>query len=190
MDPDFNPYQVTPQASTWQDPKSQDMKFYVVSTRKLVILYFATFGLYTVFWFYQNWQLYKTRTNDSSIWSVPRAIFYIFFTHTLFRAVEYTIDSEGRDYRWDAGGTATLFVVITLLERVCDRIPSTFADIAGIALFVVKVLPLMNAQKAINAACAPLPEQSNNKFTAANYVWIALGGLLWIVVLIGLSTHE
>ena len=41
--------------------ESQPM-FFPVSRLKLLVMSLVTFGLYEVFWFYKNWQLFKAAT--------------------------------------------------------------------------------------------------------------------------------
>ena len=65
-------------------PESPRHMFYVVSKIKFLVLFFATFSLYGVYWNFKNWSLYKNYHNDD-IWPIMRAIFSVFFTHSLFR---------------------------------------------------------------------------------------------------------
>ena len=41
---------------------SAELPFYCVSTMKLSILSFTTFGLYELFWFYKNWVKVRARS--------------------------------------------------------------------------------------------------------------------------------
>src|SRR5580698_7122097 len=61
--------------------------FFPVSPLKLVVMSTVTFGLYEVYWFYQNWKLIKQRTglNIMPFW---RAVFGVLFCYPFFREVE------------------------------------------------------------------------------------------------------
>ncbi|GGM77497.1 hypothetical protein OCF84_17105 [Shewanella xiamenensis] len=54
-----------------------------VSLAKFVIMFFATFGLYQIYWFYKQWQALK-EYYDLDAWPIARCIFTVFFTHSLF----------------------------------------------------------------------------------------------------------
>jgi hypothetical protein len=72
-------------------PRTQENgMFYVVSERKFYLLFIATLGMYSVYWFYQNWATYKAgssygSSDAASIWPLGRTILAIFFVHALFR---------------------------------------------------------------------------------------------------------
>ncbi len=70
-------------------------EFFPTSQRKLVVLFIVTFGAYPVYWFYKNWALYK-KNAEKKIMPLLRAIFYIFFTHSLFRIVEVIVSMTKR----------------------------------------------------------------------------------------------
>ncbi|MEL7184814.1 MAG: hypothetical protein AAFN50_00085 [Pseudomonadota bacterium] len=121
-----------------------------------------------------------------------RGIFYIFFTHSLFTDVDTRLRDKDPDYSWSPNLIATLFVLLTIINRVADRVMPEALISGWVILFSASlwfVLPalLVPAQKAINAACSDPNGASNRKLTAANYVWLLLGLLLWAVVLLGLA---
>jgi len=91
--------------------------FYVVAPRKFYLLAVLTFNLYFVYWFYRNWRRIKERNNED-IWPPARAIFYIFFTHALFKNIDLKIKLLGKTFSWNPGMTATLFVVLSIVSNV------------------------------------------------------------------------
>ena len=101
-----------------------DNMFYVVSPKKFLVLFIGTLGMYQLYWFYQNWMKYKL-DNNSSLWPVPRAIFSIFFTHSLFRKVNEELEFKAVKEKWDYATAATLFVLFTLISNadgIFDRV--------------------------------------------------------------------
>lgn len=94
--------------------------FYVVSKQKFWILFAATFGIYSLYWFYQHWRQYK-RFTGTSIWPVPRAIFSVFFAHSLFRSIRNMADEQGYSPPISPGLLATIYVVFSLLSNGADR---------------------------------------------------------------------
>ena len=81
-----NPYEA-PKSRLETSVEKGDKQFYVVSVKKFTILFFFTIGMYVLYWFYGNWKRYKAYSGKN-IWPVPRAIFAIFFTHSLFSEVQ------------------------------------------------------------------------------------------------------
>ncbi len=166
--------------------------YYVVASKKFFLLFFSTMGLYQVYWFYKNWQLYKARTNEK-IWPFMRAIFFIFFTHSLLRNVDKSIKEARVKCEWNSNSLATTFVLLSLVSNLMDRLSaksvgSPYTDILSFAILPFLGLQLHAAQQAINIACNDANGESNQSLSRANYIWIGIGLLLWGVVIFGLVT--
>lgn len=160
-------------------------KFYVVSPKKFYILFIATFGLYQLYWFYKNWELYK-KTGNYNLWPIPRAIFSIFFTHALFRYVNKELEEKQIKSNWSHATTATLYVIITIFSNLSDRIlEKTVGEVvSGIILMLtipVTAWILFQAQMRINLACGSSKGEENSILTLANYAWIFVGLSLWLL---------
>jgi len=186
-----NAYQ-TPQAdlSTVSDINAT---YYVVSIKKFITLYISTLGVYGIYWFYKNWSLHKTTTN-SNAWPVMRGIFSIFFTHSLFRNVNETLEKKDIPYSWDHSLLATTYVVSAIFSNISDRlssesIGSPITDFAGFIFTGLMALALYKAQIAINTACDDPQGLTNNHFSPANIAWIILGIALWVLIFIGMSSY-
>lgn len=179
----------TPEAAV--DVAEQDeARYYVVSPKKFLVLAITTFNLYFVYWFYKNWDNVKRRDNDDS-WPIPRAIFYIFFTHSLLTDVSETLKRKAIEFAWQPSVIASVFVGLTLADTGIGRLAyknvgSPYTDMFGIAMAVVLPMVLLPAQKAINSACEDASGKSNNSLTVINWVWMVLGGLFWLATLAGL----
>lgn len=188
FDMDTNPY-AAPQADLSLQTQP-DAPLYIVSTKKFWVMLIATLGLYQMYWFYRNWKLYKDNTNRD-VWPIPRAIFNIFFAHSLNRIVDRRIKSQQLTHRWSPDAFALIFVVFAIIGNACDRlsmknIGSPVTDILGLVLVPIWGWAMWQTQLAINVACRDIEGESNSTFTAANYVWMAMGALLWALVLFGL----
>lgn len=167
--------------------------FYVVSRKKLAILFIATAGLYGIYWFYKNWRNYKFHpSGDRSIWPVPRAIFSIFFTHALFREIKANGHDKPVLAEWNNESHATKLVLTMIVSSVLDRlsyrsIGSPYTDFASLVILAPWLTQLLSAQHMINAGCGDPDGASNSRLTNANYVWIVLGVIFWILVIVGIS---
>lgn len=168
--------------------------FYVVSSHKFLLLFFGTVGIYSVYWFWRHWKLHKI-DKKLDIWPVPRAIFQIFFAHSLNREVDYLIQRKRLRFDWSPGGLATLFVVASLVSGVADRlswngIGSPISDLVSLATLLPVGYCLLRTQQAANLACDDPAGDTNRRLTVANYVWLAVGALWWLLVAVGLMLPE
>ena len=164
--------------------------FYVVAPRKFYLLAVLTFNLYFVYWFYRNWRRIKERNNED-IWPPARAIFYIFFTHALFKNIDLKIKSLGKTFSWNPGVTATLFVVLSIVSNVVDRVASSgtgepITDYIGLLSAPILPIFLLSAQRAINFSCEDPTGSGNDKLTLANWAWMVFGGFWWLLVVFGI----
>jgi hypothetical protein len=169
--------------------------FYVVSQRKLAILFLATFGLYAVYWFYKNWDRYKdawpyASEVGSTIWPVPRAVFSVFFVHSLFRKIKVHGQDKPAVAGWSNNLDATLMVLFLLASSFLDRaanksLGSPYTDWLSLAILAPLLFQFVKAQEMINLSCGDPGGESNSGFCKANYAWTVCGGLFWILVLIG-----
>jgi hypothetical protein len=163
-----------------------DDRFYVVSARKLLILTFATFGMYLLYWHFKNWSLHRRATGDS-VWPVPRAIFSLFFTHSLFRRFA-NHDVTHKRGGWDSDSYATTMVLLMIIGYVLSWTGqgSLLFDVISLMLLIPTALLLKQVQLEVNARCGDPTGSSNDTFTVANVVWSLLGGVLWLFVILGL----
>ena len=180
-----------PQAEIRDMDEQQSLEFYVVAPRKFLILFFFTLGLYQFYWFYKHWSCYRAWHREP-MWPVARAIFAIFFMHSLNREIEDSLSKSHAAHRWMPTACATGYVVFQVTSSVFDRlsarsIGSPTTDIVSLVLLLPVGWLLHASQKAANLACGDPAGRRNARLGFANYVWITLGGLLWGLALIGLT---
>lgn len=84
-----------------------------------------------------------------------------------------------------ASAQATLYVVLVIGGYILDRVTddSGWAILLSIVTLVLPMLPLLEAQKAINTALGDAAGAANRELTLANIAWIAMGSLLWLLTL-------
>ena len=179
----------TPEADV-SAPITDQPRYYVVSPTKFMLLSVLTLTLYFVYWFYRNWKLIKDADKQDT-WPPARGFFYIFFTHSLFSDVQSYLEGHQRNYDWSPMVLATVFVVLTVALNVADRVlpiesmPVFAMSLPFVGTFIVSLL-LLQAQKAINVAADDVGGTGNAKLTAVNWVWMLLGGAIWLLALIGI----
>jgi hypothetical protein len=181
----INIYQ-TPESEVAHQDSKLAAEFYIVSPHKFIVLFVVTMGLYSVYWFYKNWQRYLLHSGEAG-WPVMRAIFSIFFTHSLFENINYRLQDEKRSFNWSPGILATIYVIAAITERIGDKlddkdIGSPYTLIISFLAIPVIALVLYRAQLAINLACNDSAGHSNSNFTGLNILWIVLGSSLWALM--------
>ncbi len=171
------------------DADSSSPTLYVVSTPKFVSLFILTFGIYQIYWFYKNFSHLKAY-EGSDIWPVPRAIFNIFFAHSLFNTVKMYQDDKEIRYSWSPDGIATLWVTLAVANRIFEKLISKeigfpITDIIGFLLLIPLCFTLLKVQKVVNLVMGDPRGASNSHFTPWNIVWMILGVILWGLIAVG-----
>jgi hypothetical protein len=166
--------------------------FYVVSKRKLALLFLSTFTGYAFYWYYQNWRCYKGQHPEASrfgstISPAPRAAFSLFFTHALFRKVQAHGRAQPALARWRCDLHATILVGLMLLANFTDVLIGGHAgEAASFASVFVLVLPFLKAQDMINLSCGDPAGAANDRLTKANWAWMIAGAAGWVLAVAGL----
>jgi hypothetical protein len=168
--------------------------FYIVSERKSLLLFFATIGMYSLYWFWRHWTLHKI-DKTLEIWPVPRAVFQIFFAHSLNREIDSLLERKQQRFAWSPNALATVFVVFTIVSNIADRlswrgIGSPYSDLISLLTLLPMGYCLFRTQRAANLACGDPDAVANRRLTAANYLWLTLGALFWALIVLGLLLPE
>lgn len=176
-----------------EDPQlaqAAGQRYYVVAPRKFLLLYVMTFSAYSLYWAYRQWSRERRATGDK-LWPVARSIFQLFFTHALFQRINTTLARTGIAPRWGPATAASVYVVFLLAGGVADRIARWQPDSPWpLALSFASLLPcawaLLQGQNAANVASDDPTGASNARLSLANWAWLALGAVGWLMVLGGL----
>lgn len=58
----------------------------------------------------------------------------------------------------------------------------------GIGTLMILIVPwvLLGGQRAINVACDDPAGEANANYTLANWAWMVVGGLIWLLLFFGL----
>lgn len=179
-----------PEADVTAPGSDEEAQYYVVGTMKFLLLAILTFNLYFVYWFYRNWKLVNVRENDA-YWPAVRGFFYVFFTHSLLNRIDDDLKSQQRDFSWSPVMLATLFVIVTIVGNLADRLLPfeefpVIAVLAPWASTFIATFLLLPAQNAANAASDDPDGRGNARLTAANWAWLLVGGLIWLLNVVGL----
>ena len=173
--------------------------FFPVSEGKLFTLYILSFGLYGIYWFQQNWKRQQPMM-DKKIYPVWRAIFSIFFTHSLFKRIDQQAVHLPQQHKFNANALATFFVAAIVASNVIDRlsintdmdqsITNTILIITSLVLFLFSAYPLAKVQATVNRINNDILGYLNHKYSAWNYVLIILGTASWLMLAMGLLAES
>jgi hypothetical protein len=155
--------------------------YFSVSILKLTVMSLSTFGLYEVYWFYQQWKQVRDR-NGWQIRPVWRAIFAILFCHQLFKQLRRTALSE-EIQAFDAGALSGAWILLTLAGRLPD--PWWVVSVASI----LPLIPVQRTINRINDKVAP-EHDPNARFSVANIVVVLLAALTLVIAIMGPSPTE
>ena len=164
--------------------------FYVVAPRKFWVLYIMTFGLYGLYWSYQQWSQFR-RVTSEKIWPVARSIFSIFFVHELYGEVDKRLKNQDLTRKWRPSALATATVAALIASSIASQlsskdIGSPVMDYLSLAFIPVLAYLRYLAQRTINAVCGDPAGAGNRNWTIPNIIWIVFGVLWWLLVLVGL----
>jgi hypothetical protein len=168
--------------------------FYVVGKMKFLVLFFLSLGFFQFVMYYLHWARFK-RATKMRMWPIARAIFAVFFIHSLTEEVDHKLQRGDIRHPWSPRRSATVVVVLLLLDRVLGRVPEdVMSENAAVSLSIAMLLPLgwflWQIQGAANAASGDPEGESNRQLTWINWLWIVLLALGWVLVGVGLSLPD
>jgi hypothetical protein len=149
--------------------------FFLVGTRKLLVLTVVTFGLYELYWFYMHWRR-QQQVGQEDVWPVVRALFAGFFSYSLFQRVNDEADTQGAPSLF----SPVLLAVLYFVGLSCSRL--------GAPLWVtiaVTLVPLALTQSIVNGLpqVTALPSgMRNERLSKKN--WAGLAGFAFVSVLL------
>ena len=159
-----------------------------VGTAKLLLMCVVTFGLYQVYWFYQQWRHVQRR--GERVLPAPRAIFNPLFCYGLFRRV--SADATGRGVPRVpsavacAAGWILPWLAAVLMAPWSSQTPLSPLPLSlSLPLSLLQLLSLASVQRAASAAAlAAVPgADPNTRLTPINWLVIALGVMVLLAVL-------
>ncbi|MFT5175633.1 MAG: hypothetical protein ACI8W7_003825 [Gammaproteobacteria bacterium] len=170
-----------------------DQTFFVSSIRKVAVLYVMTFGVYALYWFYKHWDSLAPHL-DKKVIPALRALFSIFFTHSLFRQFDSGAQRAALKPDWRPELSATLLVVALIVSQIADGIARRsdefgHVDWIGYVAMIAVVFPMITAQRVANAAAEDIEARANSNFSVVNWLIIVIGGCFWLIVAFGVAVQ-
>lgn len=164
-------------------PVDNEAPWFAVSTRKLLVMSIFTLSFYSLYWFYKQWWRVKQR-EGSDILPFWRAVFAIFFAHSLFKRIRAEADAARLPHSFEAGTMAVAFIVLSL---VGNFLPGPLTLVA--MLSVLTLTPAQELANRINAQVAP-DHPRNDRYSSLNITGMVLGGLMLVMAFLGSMLPE
>lgn len=166
----------------------QKIEYFAISPGRLALFSILTFGIYEIFWFYKNWQVVKKQegSNISPFW---RAIFAIFFCHSLFKKVLDSAKSHNYPNPYSAGWLAAVYILLLFVGNGLSRVETYDVgfNILWLGIALSTFIPLLPVQKAINFNNEKLKGgQVLKEGFSGGEVALIVAGVVWsLLVLVG-----
>lgn len=152
--------------------------FLAPTSGKFSLMMLSTFGFYGIWWFYRNWCAVR-RHDQRRISPVWRSVLSILWVYSCFKAI-HRIANTDAVRPLPAGALATIFILLSL----CTYGPLPIWLLA--ALTFLPMLPVNAMARRFNECRDPEIYRTEDPINAWNSLGIAVGALLWLVVLLGL----
>ena len=151
--------------------------YYSVGIVKLMVLSLCTFGLYVIWWCYQQWTREQIRLREdlSPLW---RAFFTLIWVFSLLERVSKEASRHRVAATWSPNSLAVSVIVLTLLSRLPD--PYWLLGLLGFLPFI----PVQRTINVLNAQTAP-GSDANRRLSGGSLAVAVIGGLFLVLVLWG-----
>jgi hypothetical protein len=152
----------------------------IVSLNKFIFLSIISFGTYEIWWIYKAWRFFQQK-EKSDIMPAARAIFSIFYLHSLMEKTLNLANKKGYNESYSSTSQFVGFIIANLLSRLPD--PYWLISFGSIFFLIPPF-------KAFNFA---LQQSTNIKviehdsFSGRQIVLILIGVIFWGLVLYGFS---
>lgn len=178
-----NPY-ATPSSSvdTESTPNTSSPYYFTTSTLKLSLMSICTLGFYELYWFYKNWVMVKKRTGEriTPFW---RAVFAPLWAYSCFKRIKATAEHNQVPEALPIGLLAIIYFILHALWRL----PDPFWLVAYFSFLAI--VPANNVALSINRHLQP-DFKNNDRFSGWNWVGLILGGLFFLLALVGTFLPE
>lgn len=171
-----------------EKPEEDEREFFHISAGRLLGMSVATLGIYQAYWMYRNW-LWLREKEGLKIMPFWRAVFGVFFIYPLFDAIRRRAAARIPGFQGFAAGLSAMgWIIVTIIANGLSQAEKTELGFLGIFCgTVLGCLFLFPARKVIDALNRDKAgkQRPYHGWTTAQYIWLMVGGLLWLLVLVG-----
>lgn len=182
LEENANPYEPPESSVETNVEKNTEAYFFTTSTFKLAVMSICTFGIYELYWFYKNWVLIKERTGQN-IMPFWRAFFAPLWAYSCFKHIKSSANENSVPESLSIGLLSIVYFVLQALWKLPD--PYWLVSFFSFTLLIPANSVAININKHL------ISDFNNNEaFSGWNWVGVVLGGLLFLLSLIGTFMPE
>jgi hypothetical protein len=162
---------------------SHNEEIELLPAKKFVFLFIVSLGLYNIWWMFKVWKIFRNREN-SDIMPAARAIFAIFFLHSLFDKVQELAKSKG----YTQSFSSTAYFIGFVAFNMSSRLPGGLWVISFLS-----VLCLLPALEAFNYGIKHSGEYKvieDESFNQNQIILIVIGTIIWLFSIVGMFSTE
>jgi len=167
--------------SNFNEYKNDGNPINLISSRRFILFYILSFGLYGFWWMYKMWSFFKQK-ESLYIWPVARAIFGIFFIYRLFEKIMSFARSNGKESDYSSESLAGCFIIFYFFSRL----PNPYWMISLFAfLFCIQPINVFNEAILISKT---YDGTIDAKYNGIQLGFLIFGIIYWILMLLALFT--
>ena len=155
----------------------------LITPVNFVLLYLLTFGIYGYWWMYKHWRFFQQK-ELSGITPAARAIFAVFFLHTLFEKILLFAKTQGYKRVYSSSGLYVVFILAYLASRLPD--PYWIISFLGFTCFIQPIEAMNYAVNSSDDYQIILSPRLNQRQLGLAIV----GGLFWLLIMAGFLLPE
>jgi len=173
--PPINAY--TPPAAVDSSVVSEQLPYFEVGLGKFVTLSILTFGIYDLYWMYQQWKRIKARTSEdlSPFW---RAFFSAFWCYSLLQRIRSDTIADRLAVDWTSGYLATMYFILVCLWRL----PDPWWLVCYLSF--LPLVPVVQTIATLHDGHAAVRDK-NTHFSGANVATVIIGCIVLLLILVG-----
>jgi hypothetical protein len=151
-----------------------------MSTSKLLVMSVITFGVYTLYWWYRQWEAVRVSEN-SQLMSAARAIFSAFFVYGFTRRI----------FADKAGLWAMGFYLILFFQLFVNLAAAKLGIAITVVGWFLQILWYVLVQEKINQHTLKAQPKAaiNDRYSPINVFGIVLFVMLMGLLLLGAANH-
>lgn len=165
------------------------IEYFAISLKRLALFSILTLGIYEIYWFYKNWSAVK-KFEGQKISPFWRAIFVVFFCHSLFKKVLESAKSHAYKNSYSPGWLATAYILLLFVGNGLSRVESYDIgfNLIWLIVAITTFIPLLLVQKAINFNNEKIRDnfKLRREFSGGEVLLIVVGVIWFLLVLVGM----
>lgn len=160
--------------------------YFAVARRKFAIMLIITGGTYATYWCYRQWKAY-TQVTGGNQWAWARGLFWWLFAYNLFVKLDAELQERGQSIEWSHRRRGLVVLTAASGSLLLSLLNPVYALLPQVLLTLLSAFMLIGTLPAVNALANDLNGEGNSRLTWANWIWLLVGILMWIIAVGGVA---